>query len=136
MAKPLTIGNRFGPPRFLAFLGVAAAGFGFSIALLHNWALAAMCGFDLAAVVFLASCLPLLGTRESRVIREHAQANDANRILLLVVTGVVMAILLIAISKAANKNQYFPRGSKAANTSAAAIEVVVWPEGKDANLAL
>jgi uncharacterized membrane protein len=105
MAKPLTIGNRFGPPRFLAFLGVAAAGFGFSIALLHNWALAAMCGFDLAAVVFLASCLPLLGTRESRVIREHAQANDANRILLLVVTGVVMAILLIAISaEAVGKN--------------------------------
>jgi len=105
MAKPLNIGNRFGPPRFLAFLGVAAAGFGFSIALLHNWALAAMCGFDLAAVVFLASCLPLLGTRESRVIREHAQANDANRILLLVVTGVVMAILLIAISaEAVGKN--------------------------------
>ena len=105
MAKPLTIGNRFGPPRFLAFLGVATAGFGFSIALLHNWALAAMCGFDLAAVVFLASCLPLLGTRESRVIREHAQANDANRILLLVVTGVVMAILLIAISaEAVGKN--------------------------------
>ena len=105
MAKPLNIGNRFGPPRFLAFLGVATAGFGFSIALLHNWALAAMCGFDLAAVVFLASCLPLLGTRESRVIREHAQANDANRILLLVVTGVVMAILLIAISaEAVGKN--------------------------------
>jgi uncharacterized membrane protein len=105
MAKPLNIGNRFGPPRFFAFLGVAAAGFGFSIALLHNWALAAMCGFDLAAVVFLASCLPLLGTRESRVIREHAQANDANRILLLVVTGVVMAILLIAISaEAVGKN--------------------------------
>ena len=43
-------------------------------------------------------CLPLLGTREARVIREHARDNDANRVLLLVLTGIVMAVLLIAIS--------------------------------------
>jgi uncharacterized membrane protein len=57
-----------------------------------------MAGFDVAALVFLASCIPLLGTREAKVIREHATQNDANRILLLVITGIVMAILMIAIA--------------------------------------
>ena len=56
-----------------------------------------MSTFDVSATVFLASCITLLGTREARVIREHAKANDANRVLLLVLTGIVMAVLLIAI---------------------------------------
>jgi uncharacterized membrane protein len=98
MAKPLTIGNRIAPPRFLAFLAALIVGWGAAYALLDNWALAAMGGFDVAAILFLASCTTLLGTREARVIREHAQANDANRGLLLVVTGIVMGVLLIAIS--------------------------------------
>jgi uncharacterized membrane protein len=98
MAKPLTIGNRIAPPRFLAFLAALIVGCGAAYALLDNWALAAMGGFDVAAILFLASCATLLGTREARVIREHAQANDANRGLLLVVTGIVMGVLLIAIS--------------------------------------
>ena len=32
------------------------------------------------------------------MIREHAAENDANRVLLLVLTGIVMAVLLIAIA--------------------------------------
>ena len=48
--------------------------------------------------MFLLSCVPLLGTREARVIREHARDNDANRVLLLVLTGIVLAVLLTAIS--------------------------------------
>jgi len=66
--------------------------------LLGNWALGAMAGFDLAAIVFLLSCISLLGTREARIIRDHANANDANRVLLLAITGTVLAILLIAIA--------------------------------------
>jgi uncharacterized membrane protein len=98
MAKPLTIGNRIAPPRFLAFLAMLGIGFPVAFNLLDNWALAAMTAFDVAAILFLISCVPLLGTREARAIREHAEANDANRVLLLVVTGIVMAVLLIAIS--------------------------------------
>jgi uncharacterized membrane protein len=98
MTKPQTIGNMIAPPRFLAFLaGLFAAG-GAGTRLLGNWALGSMAGFDVAALVFLASCIPLLGTREAKVIREHATQNDANRILLLVITGIVMAILMIAIA--------------------------------------
>ena len=98
MARPLTIGNKIAPPRFLAFLSMLAIGFPVALNLLDRWPLAAMAAFDLAAVLFLVSCLPLLGTREARVIRDHAQANDANRVLLLGLTGIVMGIMLVAIS--------------------------------------
>jgi uncharacterized membrane protein len=66
--------------------------------LLGNWALGAMSGFDAAAIVFLLSCISLLGTREAKVIREHANSNDANRVLLLAITCTVLAVLLIAIA--------------------------------------
>jgi uncharacterized membrane protein len=105
MTKPLTIGNRIAPPRFLAFVGVLVVGVPVGRMLLGNWALGAMAGFDLAAVTFLVSCLSLLSTREARVIRDHAQANDANRIGLLVITGIVLSVLLIAIAaEAVGKN--------------------------------
>ena len=98
MAKPQTIGNRIAPPRFLAFLAVLIIGAPLGRALLGNWALGAMAGFDIAAIVFLLSCVSVLSTREARIIRDHAQANDANRLGLLVITGIVLSILLIAIA--------------------------------------
>jgi uncharacterized membrane protein len=98
MEKPRTIGNLIAPPRFLAFMAVLILAVPLTHPALHRWALAAMAGFDLAALVFLVSCASLLGTREATVIREHAEQNDANRGLLLVLTGIVMAVLLIAIS--------------------------------------
>jgi uncharacterized membrane protein len=48
--------------------------------------------------VFLASCISLFGTHEAAAIRGHAAQNDANRIGLLVITAIVMAVLLIAIA--------------------------------------
>lgn len=98
MAKPDTIGNMIAPPRFLAFMGALIVGIVAGCYLLHGWALGAMAGFDIAAFVFLASCLPLLNTQEARAIRDHAARNDANRVGLLVITGVVLTILLIAIA--------------------------------------
>jgi uncharacterized membrane protein len=98
MAKPRTIGNMIAPPRFLAFMAVLIAAVPLTQPALHRWALAAMAGFDVAALVFLLSCIPLLGTREAEVIREHAEQNDANRHVLLIITGVVMTVLLVAIA--------------------------------------
>ena len=57
-----------------------------------------MAAFDVAAILFLILCLPLLRTQEAAVIRQHAAANDANRRVLLAITGIVMAVLLIAIA--------------------------------------
>ncbi|HEY4071326.1 MAG TPA: DUF1345 domain-containing protein [Sphingomicrobium sp.] len=98
MAKPRTIGNMIAPPRFLAFTGVLIAGVPAGKALLGNWALGAMAGFDVAALVFLLSCISLLGTREARIIHDHAGQNDANRTELLAIVGVVITVLLIAIA--------------------------------------
>jgi uncharacterized membrane protein len=98
MATRRSIGNKLAPPRFLAFLATLLVGFPVAFNLMPNWALAAMTAFNVAALLFLLLCVPLLGTREARVIREHAQANDANRVLLLVLTGIVVSVLLIAIS--------------------------------------
>jgi uncharacterized membrane protein len=97
MARPDTIGNKIAPPRFLMFMAVLIAGALIASELLHSWSLGAMAGFDIAAFVFLASCIPLLSTQEASVIRDHASQNDANRIGLLVITGIVVAVLLIAI---------------------------------------
>jgi len=98
MTKPRTVGNMIAPPRFLAFMAIFAAAVPLVHPALQRWALSAMAAFDIAAIFFLLSCIPLLGTREARVIREHAEANDANRHVLLAITGVVMAVLLIAIA--------------------------------------
>jgi uncharacterized membrane protein len=104
-----SIGNRIAPPRFLLFLGAlpvayfayrAAGGSG-------GWDGAAM-AFDAAALAFLASLTPLLrdGTPES--MRAAASANDANRVLILVLTtlltGVAMAAVAgeIALARAGN----------------------------------
>jgi uncharacterized membrane protein len=105
MATRRTIGNKIAPPRFLAFLAALVVGFPVAFSNLRNWALSAMTAFDVAALLFLILCVPLLGTREARVIKEHARANDANRVLLLALTGIVMAVLLTAISaEAVGKN--------------------------------
>src|SRR3954453_8632679 len=98
MADRRGIGNIIAAPRFLAFLLILLIGAPVAAKALHGWALGAMAGFDAAALVFLFSCFPLLSTREARVIREHATANDANRHTLLALTGIVMAVLLIAIA--------------------------------------
>jgi uncharacterized membrane protein len=98
MAKRRTIGNMIAPPRFLAFLAALVVAFPLASHAFGRWSLGGMAAFDVAAILFLISCAPLLGTREARVIREHAEQNDANRHVLLVVTGIVMAALLTAIT--------------------------------------
>lgn len=98
MANARTIGNMIAPPRFLAFLAAMAVCFPIASHFFERWALGAMAAFDVAATLFLVSCMPLLGTREARVIRDHAVANDANRHVLLAITGIVMAVLFTAIA--------------------------------------
>ena len=98
MAKRRSIGNSIAPWRFLLFIGLLLGGVPILHPLFHRWALAGMAAFDIAAGLFLLFCLPLLSTREASAIREHARLNDANRRVLLGVTGIVMAVLLTAIA--------------------------------------
>lgn len=98
MEKPRTIGNMIAPWRFLLFLGVGAAAYPLTDNFFTTIPLAAMAAFDVAAVIFLAVCFPLLWIKDPKVIESHAAQNDANRTFLLVVTGIVMLVLLFAIA--------------------------------------
>jgi uncharacterized membrane protein len=98
MTKRRAFGNMTSAPRFLAFLVVLVVGTFVASRFLASPYLSFMAGFDLAAVVFLAACISLLSTREAAVIREHAIANDANKTLLLIITGLVVAVLFASIA--------------------------------------
>ncbi|MFT4025715.1 MAG: DUF1345 domain-containing protein [Novosphingobium sp.] len=93
------LGRRLAPPRFLLFLGLLVAGF-----LAHRaaftadgWESAAL-AFDLAATVFLVSLIPFLKQSGGEMIRRHADANDANRMLVLIVTLLVTIVVMAAIA--------------------------------------
>lgn len=98
MAKPRTIGNSIAPWRFILFFVTLVIAAAIGIAQSGDDWLGVMAGFDVAAAVFLICCIPLLAIRDAKVIEQRAVSNDANRTLLLVVTGVVMTVLLMAIA--------------------------------------
>jgi uncharacterized membrane protein len=92
------MGNVVAPPRFLAFLGLFVVAAGTGLAAAMNWRLALMAGFDIAGILFLASCLTFLGPTSPAEMREQAARNDANRVLTLVVTSLVMLIVLVTVA--------------------------------------
>jgi len=98
MAKRRAFGNMTSAPRFLAFLVMLAVATFVATRLIPSPYLSFMAGFDVAAVMFLLTCISLLSTREASVIREHAIANDANKTLLLIITGLVVAVLFASIA--------------------------------------
>jgi len=95
----LLIGKRLAPPRFLAFLvllplaawGVHRAGFA-------EWPAALALGFDVAAALFLVSLLPLVLRHEAEAIRCRADANDANRVVVLVISSLLTIVVMAAIA--------------------------------------
>jgi uncharacterized membrane protein len=95
-----TIGNRLAPPRFLLFLAVFVASTAGWLGWrgIEAWRPAIMIGFDLAALAFFAATLPLLQSRSAAEMADHAARNDANRKMLLVITGAVMGAILVAIA--------------------------------------
>lgn len=92
------IGNKIAPPRFLLFLGVLAAGFVAALVYHERISLGFLAAFDVAVLVFLATLLPTVRTQDPELIRAQATANDANRTMLLVITGVVTSVVLIAVA--------------------------------------
>ena len=96
MAAPRTIGNRLAPPRFIAFFALLIMGVGIGAAYLPR-AQAIMAGFDVAASIFLVSCLPLF-RHEAAAMRAAARDNDANRIVLLVITLILSLVILVTIA--------------------------------------
>jgi uncharacterized membrane protein len=98
--RPPTLGNRFMPPRFLLFLALLPAAF-FALQAFgatREWRDAVALAFDVAALAFLASLVPILRDSEVETIRRHAAENNANRWLVLVVTSLLMVVVMAAVS--------------------------------------
>ena len=96
MAALRTIGNRLAPPRFIVFFALLIAGIGTGLAYLPR-AQAIMIGFDVAAAVFLLSCIPLF-RHEAAAMRTAARRNDANRFTLLLITLIQSLVILVTIA--------------------------------------
>lgn len=90
------LGRRIAPPRFLLFALVfvlaSVAAHGQS----GDLRVGLLIGFDVAAVVFLVSMTPLLDD-DVHSMRATAQANDANRTVLLAITVLISTVILVAI---------------------------------------
>ncbi|MCY7398314.1 MAG: DUF1345 domain-containing protein [Sphingomonas bacterium] len=116
-----TIGNTIAPPRFIAFVLLFIAGTVVAMQRL-DWQLALIAGFDLGAVVFLASILPLLFKR-THEMRALAERNDANRIIMVLLSLVVTTVILVAVAVELSTERTLGAPEKAA---IAATLVLVW----------
>ncbi|WP_311269374.1 DUF1345 domain-containing protein [Sphingobium sp. WCS2017Hpa-17] len=83
---------------FLALLAVIVP-----LALILPWHEAVMAGFDIAALAFMMSVVPLIDAT-SATMRRNAQANDANRELMLLLTGIVSLVILVAVGVAVSQH--------------------------------
>lgn len=96
----MALGNRLAPPRFIAFAVLLPVG----LALWRlaqpaaSWQESLTMGFDFAAIAFLLSLLPLLRNFSVAEMRRHADQNDANRTLILIVSTLLALVVLAAIS--------------------------------------
>jgi uncharacterized membrane protein len=90
------IGHRIAPARFVIFALLCTGGVAAGVSAL-GWSRGVMAGFDVAAAVFVASCLPLL-REETESMRAAARVNDANRALLLAITVAVTLVILFVVA--------------------------------------
>ena len=97
MAKARTIGNSIAPWRFLVFIAVLLAGAVPASLWLGSWWLGIIDAFDVSAVLFLLLCWNILRIQDPEEMERLARLNDANRTFLLIITGIVLAMLLIAV---------------------------------------
>jgi uncharacterized membrane protein len=100
-SRATSIGNRLAPARFLVFLALLPAGFLAYRAIWggHHWGDAVAMAFDAAAGVFLVSLLPLaLRDYDAAAVREHSAMNDANRMLVLVLSTLLGFAVMAAIA--------------------------------------
>ena len=116
----LDLGRRIAPPRFIAFLAI------FVVALIAlpgplGLGRGTMLAFDIAAIAFLVSIVPLLGKDDADRMRARAQTNDANRTTLLALTFVTMVVILVSIA-----NELQAKTDKSSIVVVIATLVIAW----------
>lgn len=95
MAGLKSIANRIAPWRFLLFFALLAAGWVIAMPRL-GWSQGLLIGFDVAAILFVASHASTFRDN-SRRLRDVAKQNDANRAVLLVVSFLLTVVIMAAM---------------------------------------
>ncbi len=95
MTSISSFGKSIAPWRFLLFFFVLAIGWVGGVVLL-SWSKGVLAGFDAAALVFIGSCLSIFGY-DAKKMRAVAANNDANRLVLLVVSFLLSVVILAAV---------------------------------------
>ena len=91
------LGKRVAPPRFVLFTLLFLIGLAVLIPTI-GWSRGTMAAFDIAAAAFLLAATTLLKHGEAADMRRTARSNDANRTVLLGLTGVTMVVILVAVA--------------------------------------
>lgn len=95
MKKKVSIANRIFPWRFGLFFAVLAAAWGYAIPTL-DLSRGLLAGFDIAAALFIASCIPMF-TYDAKRLRQVAADADANRVVLLVISFILTLVIFAAV---------------------------------------
>lgn len=85
------------PARFSLFLALFALGTGLLGVQGLRWGQAVLGGFDVGALVFIASLWPLSRDYTPEQMRLHARQNDANRFAVLVISAMFMLVIVTAL---------------------------------------
>ena len=95
MAKRFSIGNRVAPARFVIFFAMLFVSVGIAT-MVAPWWRSVMLGFDVSALLFMVSCIKLYDD-EAGEMRQVAEANDANRAVLLFLAFAMGIVILVAV---------------------------------------
>lgn len=119
------IGNKIMPARFLLFLAVgAAAWFALPLVLpVRDWRDGTAMAFDVAALIFIVSLLPLLKDHTAAAMRGHARDNDAGRILIL---GFTSGLTLVAMAAITGELQGAGQGDRVAMAKLVGTLLLIW----------
>jgi uncharacterized membrane protein len=107
MAAKRTIGNKVAPARFLLFFALLAVGIAVAWRFLGP-ASSIMAGFDLAAVGFMLSVIPLFGYKAEEM-RRASRENDANRVTLLGIALILSFVILVTVAGELTAEQHLTR---------------------------
>lgn len=121
MASLIHAGKRIAPWRFLMFFALLVVGVAIAVGPM-DWSKGILAGFDAAAVAFLASCIPTFGY-DAKTMRKVAAQNDANRLVMLVLSFLMTVVILSAVLAELDQKQALGPWDKGL---VAASLVLVW----------
>lgn len=94
--SPRGIGHILAPWPFILFVTAAAVGLALACPAFGG-ARGILIAFDVAAVMFFLTTVPMF-RHEAEQMRRSAQNNDANRVLLLLISAAVTAVIMVAVA--------------------------------------